>query len=420
MRLLLAHRPVGLLALAAAAWLAACATLVGAAGDLADGDWYTPRLLAASHLVGLGFLTVAIAGALQHLAPSMSSRLPRGGALAGVVTWLGAVTLAVGLGLGTSALEAAGGVVLAAGIGILLVGVGDVWRGRRGSWPEPLAGLAASSLWLAGVLVLGLLMVAERRWGFLGVDRARLIGAHATMATLGWAGGLIMAVSIRMAPMLLIAPVRRVALARGALAAWHAGVALLTASLVAGQRPVAVAGAVVLLGAISAFAAYLADAARRGRRRPPPAVQHLAAGLGALVAAGVIVLALPPWRAAPAALLLALVGFAAGVTAGHVMVMVPTMCWVARFGGLRRGGGRPPPVAHLAPAALGRCEGAAFALGVALLAWGVIAGSEALARTGAIALLVSAAGVVAAIGVALLRGAGAGAPERAPLPAARP
>ncbi|WP_217914060.1 hypothetical protein [Miltoncostaea marina] len=415
MRLLLGHRSAGLMALAALAWLAGCAVLAAAAGELADGRWYTPRLLAASHLVGLGFLTVTIAGALLHLAPNMSSRPPWGGRWPGLLIWLGAVALASGLGLGAGALEALGGLLLTAGVGGLLVAVAGLWRGRRGSWPEPLAGLVASALWLAGVLLLGLVMVADRRWDVWDVDRARLIGAHAVMATLGWAGGLIVAMATRMAPMMLIAPVRGVRAARAAIAGWHAGVALLVAGLVAGARPPALAGAALIVAAIGAFVVHVAGAARRGRRRPPPAVQHLAAGLAALVAAAVLVLALPAWRAAPAALLLALVGFAAGVTAGHILVMVPTMCWVARFGGLRRGGGTPPPVAHLAPAPLARAEGAAFAIGVALLASGTLAGSAGLARAGALALLVAAAGVVAAIAVAAVRPwAGAGR-ERVPL-----
>jgi hypothetical protein len=394
---------VSLLALASLAWLAGCAALVAAADDLARGLWYTPEALLAVHLVGLGFLTTAIAGALLHLAPNMSDRRPPGGALAGLVIWTGALVLAGGLSRGVPAAEAAGGALLSAGIAWLLVGVVAIVRGRRGSWPEPLAGLAAASLWLVGVLALGLLMIAERRWGFLGVDRTRLIGAHATMATLGWAGALILAMATRMGPMMLIAPVRRVALARAALAGWHLGVALLTGGLLIGSRPLALAGAATLALAVAAFGAYLLDAARRRRRRPPPSVQHLVAGLAALLAAAGLVLALPAGRAGPVALLLALIGFAGGVTAGHVLIMAPTMCWVARFGGLRRAGGAPPPVAHLAPPLLGWCEGLAFAVGTSLLAAGVLSASSPLTLAGALALTASAAGVVGAVLLAALR-----------------
>ena len=416
MRVLARHGSAGLLSLASLAWLAGCAALVPAAGDLARGIWYTPELLAAAHLIGLGFLTTAIAGALLHLAPNMSVRRPPGGALPGLLIWAGALVLAGGLWRGLPAAEAAGGTLLAAGIGWLLVGVAAIWHGRRGSWPEPLVGLVLASAWLAAVLVLGLLMIAERRWGFLGVDRTRLIGAHATMATLGWAGGLILAMATRMAPMLLIAPARRLGVARAALGVWHCGVVALTAAVITGTRAPALSGAAALALAVAGFAVYVADAARRRRRRPPAAVQHLLAGLGALLAAATLVLVLPASRAVPAALLLALVGFAAGVTAGHILIMVPTMCWMARFGGLRRGGWAPPPVAHLAPPLLGWCEGVSFAAGTGLLAAGVLTSSEPLALAGAATLAASAAGVVAAVAVAALRPWRAAAGGRAALP----
>jgi hypothetical protein len=116
-RVLVRHPSVALLALASLAWLAGCVALAGAAGDLARGLWYTPAALLAVHLIGLGFLTTAIAGALLQLAPNMSDRRPPGGAGAGLVTWA----------------EAAGGALLTAGIGWLLAGVVAVWVGRRGS-----------------------------------------------------------------------------------------------------------------------------------------------------------------------------------------------------------------------------------------------------------------------------------------------
>jgi hypothetical protein len=417
-RLLLTHRPVGLLGLAALGWLAGAVALVVASCDLARGLWYTPSALAAAHLVGLCFVTTAIAGALLHLAPNMSTRRPHAGA--GPLVWVGGALLAAGLAGGWPALEAVGGVVVTAGVGWLLAGVVAVARGRRGSWPEPLAGLVAAAGWLLGVLVLGLLMTAERRWGGVGIDRTRAIGVHLTMAGLGWAGGLILAMATRMAPMMLVAKVHHVGLARAAIVVWHLGVASLVAGLALADRTAGTAGAVMLAAAVGLFAAYLSGAVRRGRRRPPPAVQHLAAGLVAVVALAVVVVVRDPADAAVPAALLGLVGLAAGVTAGHIMIMVPTMCWVARFSGARRGDGIPPPVALLAPPALGWCEGIAFASGLGLLVAGVLAAEPVVARAGAVALAVSALGVVASVAVAALRPWTAPpGPRRVPLPVLR-
>jgi hypothetical protein len=127
-----------------------------------------------------------------------------------------------------------------------------------------------------------------------------------------------------------------------------------------------------------------------------------------------------PARAATPAALLGLVGLAAGVTAGHILIMVPTMCWVARFAGARRGEGAPPPGAWLAPPALGWCEGLVFVSGLGLLVAAVIAGEPVVARAGAGALALSALGVVAAVAIAALRPwtAPAGV-RRVPLPLLR-
>lgn len=415
-RLLLQHRSVGLIALGALAWLAGAVLLLADADRLAAGVWYTPTLLAAAHLIGLGFLTTVIVGAVQHLAPNMSAHRLIGGRALGLTLWAGAVILAVGLGGGQAALEGIGGTVLTVGVVWLLVGVLRMWRRRRGSWPEPMAGLALSALWLAGVLALGLVALAARHGVGLDLDRGRLIGAHVTMAALGWAGGLIIAVGTRMGPMVLIAPPQRLGLARTALGLWHVGVVVLVAAFAVGVRAVALAGVVVLAAAIATFAVYLAATVRRRRRRPPVSVVHLLVGAAALLAAAALTLALPAADAAPAALLLALVGWGAGATAGHILIMVPTMCWVARFGERRRTGAPRPRVSHLAPPALGLLELAAFAVGVALLTAGMRTGVAAVATAGAAALVASAALVVAGVALAVWRPYTPPAGARASLP----
>lgn len=147
---------------------------------------------------------------------------------------------------------------------------------------------------------------------------------------------------------------------------------------------------------------------------------RLVAGLVAVVALAVVVVVRDPADAVAPAALLGLVGLAAGVTAGHILIMVPTMCWVARFAGARRVEGVPPPVAWLAPAALAWCEGLAFVSGLGLLVAGVIAGEPVAAHAGAVAFAVSALGVVTGVAVAVLRPWTAPpGPRRVPLPVLR-
>ena len=122
-----------------------------------------------------------------------------------------------------------------------------------------------------------------------------------------------------------------------------------------------------------------------------------------LIAAAVLTLTLPAAEAAPAALLLALVGWAAGATAGHILIMVPTMCWVARFGERRRTGTPRPQVSHLAPTALGIAELATFTLGISLLVAGMRTGTTELATAGAASLTASAALTLTGVAIAVWR-----------------
>lgn len=402
-RLLVGHRSAGLIALAALAWLTGCAFVLAGAGDLARGAWYTPQMLAGAHLIGLGFITTTVVAAVLHLAPNMSGVRPPGGRWAGLMVWAGGMSLAVGLGADIAVAEGLGGVLLTGGIGWFAVGVAAMWLRRRGSWPEPMAGLALSALWLVGVLGLGLLALAARHGAMADLDRTRLIGAHLTMAALGFGGGLVIAVGTRMGPMVLIAPPRYLPLARTALGLWHTGVALLVLSFAAGDAAPGRAGAVLMAVAVVAFAVYLADAVRRRRRRPPVSVVHLLAGAVALLVAAGLAVGLAPADAAPIAMMLCLVGFVAGATAGHVLIMLPTMCWVARFGERRRTGEPRPQVSHLAPPALGVAEAVAFVAGVAALTAGMGIEHTGLATAGAAALLASAVLTVAGVAIAVAR-----------------
>lgn len=396
-------RPIALLAAGAVSWLAASLFLASAADDLARGAWYGPQQLAAVHLVGLGVLSSAIAAVLLHLGPSMSRAPILLGAWPGVLLIAGGWLLAMGLWRGVSALEAAGGSLAALGALGLATAIAGLWRARRDTWPEPLAGLSAGALWLVLVVVVGVLMVIERRHPFLGVDRSHLLGAHGAAAVLGWIGTSILGVGSRMAPMMLMAPPARLWLVRASLGVWQAGVVLLVIGLAVGARPPVVAGVAVLLAALSLWVAYLVQTLRRRMRAVGPAVPQFAVGIACLATSAVLVLAAPQSRAASAGLVLALVGFGGGVTMGHLQVLLPTMCWRIRFGGLRRRTGVVPPVAHLAPRALTGLSGGLFAASLALFGVGVAAGAPTVARIGGVLLLLSAVCVAAVVAVALLR-----------------
>lgn len=412
--------PVALLVAAALAQVAGTAALVAAAPDLARGVGYGPAQLGAVHLLGLAFLSVAIVGSLLQLVPVLLRQplgTPLRGALAGAALVAGSWTLAAGLWSGRSAAIAAGGTLLVAG-GALLVtdlAIALVRAAHAGTLGASGAGIAAAGLWFTSVLAVGALMAANRIHPFLDVDRMHLMAAHAALAIVGWIGGTILAVALRLAPMFALAHGYRRGPGIAALVAWHVSVIPIVIGLGWGIAPVAAAGGVLLLCACGLAGWYVADIARHRRRRLEAPLVHLALGLAsAAVAVGIMLGAWAgvwnPYRAVIPAALLALVGMGAGITSGHLFKVVPMLVWTGRFAPLAGTPGAPR-LADLYPAPLAVTEQIAFATGLVLLAGGTAAGSPSAARAGAALLVVAALAVAAAIAACVLRRTG---PRRVP------
>lgn len=407
--------PVALLGFAALAQVAGAGALVVCAPDLARGIGYGPVQLGAVHLLGLAFLSVAIVGALLQLVPVLLRQplgSPMRSALAGAALVAGSWALAAGLWSGRTTLIASGGTLLVAGGALLLADLAlALVRARRaGTLGVPGAGIAGAGLWFAVVLAVGALMAANRIHPFLEVDRTRLMAAHAAVAIVGWIGGTIVAVALRLAPMFALAHGYRRGPGVAALAAWHVSVVPIAVGLGWGMAWLAAAGGALLLCACGLAGWYVADVARHRRRRVEAPLVHLALGLASAAAAVVIMLGAwaglwDPYRAVIPATLLALVGMGAGITSGHLFKVVPMLVWTGRFATLAGTPGAPR-LADLYPAPLAVAEQASFAAGLLLLTGGAAGGSAALARAGAVLLVASALAVAAAIAACVLRRAG--------------
>jgi hypothetical protein len=400
---------------AAAAQVAGAAVVVAVAPALARGDWYGPAQLAAVHLLGLGFLTVAIAAALLQLVPVLLRRplgAPRRSAAAGAALVAGGWALAGGLWASHDGLTAVGGSLLVLGGGAIVADLARAVAGaaRAGTLGAPGAGLAASTVWFALVLAAGAAMAANRLHPFLEVDRTRLMAAHAVVAIVGWIGGTIVAIALRLAPMFALAHGHRPRVGAAALVAWHASVVPLALGLLLGVGALAAAGGLVLLGACAAAGWFAVDVARHRRRRPEAPLVHLLMGLASGAAAVALMLVAwagwgDPYRAAIPATILALVGMGAGTTSGHLFKVVPMLVWTGRYAA-RAGTPGAPRLADLYPASLAAAEQVLFAAGLVLLAGGAAAGSALAARSGAALLLAAAAAVATAVAVAVLRRTG--------------
>ncbi|HSE94098.1 MAG TPA: hypothetical protein VLF19_12385, partial [Methylomirabilota bacterium] len=260
--------PLAYLVAATAAFAAAAASVPWLATELA-GHYYQPRILALTHLVTLGWITVTIMGASYQLIPIVlarpvwSERLARwqlGVLVAGVAGMVGHFWIGQWSGLVWSA-----GLV---GLGILahLVNAALSVRGlARWTFTARLVVLALAGLALTALF--GLALGADKLWRFLPGPLFANLHAHVHLALLGWVLPMVIGVAARVYPMFLLA--NEPDGWGGRIQLWSLGLGVPT--VVAGllvQRPaLAVAGALFMVATVAAHLAWVAGMVAH-RKRP--------------------------------------------------------------------------------------------------------------------------------------------------------
>lgn len=394
----------GYFGLALAGWLAASVALVVAAPRLAAGDPGASEPVLAVHLLAVGFLPLAVGGGACHLLPVMLRnplRSERRIAVALPLLALGGWLVAPGVAFDLSVLLWPGAGLLALGLAIVLLELGGlVVRAPSGRMlVASRAGVGLSLFHALAALTLGAIVFDQGDAAALGVAHGRWLLVHLHLAVLGWLALLILAVGRTLAPMLALAPAapsRRLPLEELVLAV---GLWLLAAGLAANVTPLAYAGGVLIVAALGRFGALLVRIARTRRMTPEGPLLHLLAGALFLAQAAVLGFALlagagPRGRGVAAYVLLLLLGWAAGVTLGHLPKLLSLSIWVWWPPGPR------PKQDALYPRRLARLEAGLFGLGVETGAIGIYVGNGAAARAGA-ALLVAAAVSAAATAAAV-------------------
>ncbi len=393
-------------------WLAATAALVAAAGDLSTAGVASADVLLAVHLVALAFLPLAVTGAVLHVLPTLLrvdasswrgwAALPllcAGPVLAvgiardhDTVTWVAATA------------ETAGFALVAWELIALLV---------RAPHDRMLLasrfGIAASTLHAAAALAVGAVLADRGFRPVLGIPHDRVIAIHLHLAALGWLTLLIVTVGRTLTPMLSLAPAERRRRLPVEELVLTGGLWILLVGLALGSRPPMIAGAVLVVGAVVAFAALTARIGRRHRLHglEGPLV-HAVTGMFFLLQAAILgvgmVLGL---EATPARLtgyvVALLLGWAGGVTLGHLGKLLSLSAWTWWPAGPR------PKQAELYPRTVWIAEAILFAVGTEVLVNGVLQGTETLTLLGALLL----------VGAALTACAGAALTLRVGVPALR-
>jgi hypothetical protein len=373
--------PLAYLLCATVAFVLAATGLPWLAPVLA-GHYYHPRVLALTHTVGLGWITLAIMGASYQLAPIVlerrvwSERLARWqllGVAAGVAGMVGHFWLARWHGLAWAAgLVGLGVLAHAVNLGHALRDL-ERWNPTARAFAHALAGLGLTAL-------VGLGLAVNRLWPMRPVDPLAAVHAHFHLALLGWIAPMIVGVGARVYPVFLLAPEP----GPRAVTAQLAGLALGGAAIVVGLLAapgLALAGGLVVLVALGAHAAWVVRTAR-GRRRPSLdwGLRFVLTGTACLVPGGLLGLGLAVGvvagpRAALAYAILALGGWVSLTIVGMLLKIAPFLVWYRVYG--PRAGREPVPT--LAQLSSARAEAIAYALlvgGIGSLAGTVLAGAS--------------------------------------------
>lgn len=318
--------------------VAATVALVVAAPQLASGDLGASAPVLAAHLLALGFLPLAVSGATLHLLPVMlrnqlgsERRLWVALPLLAVGAWF----VAPGVAYDVSATLWPGAALLACGFALVLIELGGlVARAPRGKMlVASRSGVSLSLFHALAALTLGAIVFDHGDAPMLDVSHGRWLLVHLHLAVLGWLALLILAVGRTLGPMLAQAPAapsRRLPLEELLLVL---GLWLLVAGIAVDINALAFAGGALVVAALGRFAALVVRVGRTRRIEPEGPLLHFLAGAFFLTQAAVVGFALlaglgPQQRGLAAYVLLLLLGWAAGVTIGHLPKLLSLSIWV--------------------------------------------------------------------------------------------
>ena len=392
--------PLGFLAVAALAFTFAGLTLPWLADALA-GHYYHPRVLALTHTLTLGWITLTILGASYQLIPIVlerpvwSERLGRwelACTAVGVIGVIGHMAIASWSGLVWSA------GLIAVGVGLHVVNAALTLRGLA-RWSFTAGMFVMGFAGLALTTVFGAALGLEHVRASLPGDFYARLHAHIHLALLGFVLPIVLGVSAHVYPLFLLAPPpgpRVVAVQSAGLAA---GVPAVVVGLLLAP-PLAAAGALAISAAVGAHVVWVVGLLRSSRRPAFDwALRFIVAGAAYLAVGAGLGLALafaaaggPRWALAYGVVVLG--GWASLTIAGMMLKIVPFLVWYRAYSPLA---GRTP-VPGLADLRWPAAEAVAFVGltgGVAALAGAVALGDATIIR-GAAAIVFAGAAAFAA------------------------
>lgn len=263
-----------------------------------DAFFYQPRVLALTHVLTLGWVSLTIQGVLYRYVPGLTKQAVPHPRLA-IVQWatfvVGATGLVAGFWVHRWPAVTAAAVVLVASSVLLCVEVWPMLRRAPGRGVAEV-GLFLSTAFLVVAATLGTLLAADKLRPILHGSVLTNLGAHAHLAALGWVGTTIVALSFRFLPAFLLPTIDLTATARRLVVALATAVVVLAGALLA-RSDVAEAAAAALAALVVTYAALVGRLVASRRMPMDWTAWHAVAGVGwvAFCGLGGLVLA---WRGA--------------------------------------------------------------------------------------------------------------------------
>ncbi|HXD99612.1 MAG TPA: hypothetical protein VN646_23870 [Candidatus Acidoferrum sp.] len=395
--------PLAYLVTATVAFVVAALAMPWLAPELA-GHYYQPRVLALTHTVTLGWITLTIMGASYQIVPIVlgrpiwSERLARW-QLVVTAAGIGGLVGHFFIGQWPGLLWAAGLITL--GVGLHLVNAILSVRGLT-SWTFTARLVALAHVGLALTALFGTLLAVDKVVRILPGSLFPNLHAHVHLALLGWMLPMVIGVAARVYPMFLLA--REPAGWPGRVQLWGLGLGVpaVVVGILTG-RVLLAAGALAVAAAAVAHVVWVLGMVR-GSRRPALdwGLRFVLTGALALVPATALGVALAldilagP-RVALAYAALALGGWASLTIAGMLLKIVPFLVWYRVYG--PRAGREPvPSLPDLGWPAAERLAWTLLTVGFATLAGALALGEAAWIR--AAGLLVAAGALVFAASLA--------------------
>ena len=252
-----------------------------------DAFYYQPHVVALTHVLTLGWVSLTIQGVLYRYVPGLTKQpipYPR----LAVVQWATFLVGAAGLVAGfwihrwPPTVAAAATLVVSS---VLLCA--EMWPMLRRAPRRGVAevGLVLSTAFLVLAATLGTIVAADKMVPLLSGGLLTNLGAHAHLAAVGWVGTTIAALSFRFLPAFLLPELDLTAAARRLVVALAVAVLALAGSLLA-RSDVARAAAAALTALIVVYAVLVVRLVRSRRMPMDWTAWHAIAGAGWVVFSG--------------------------------------------------------------------------------------------------------------------------------------